>query len=226
MSRLVAFGCSNTYGEGLPDCWDDGQAGPKPSKYVWPQLLADDLNLECVNLSVPGTSNKQICNDILNTNFKPTDIVFIMWTYFSRTCCFQDNDNDESKFGNSSKSKRIMVQDTHNKNFNRKRQKYNDTYYRNFYTQTNSNIETYMYVNLSKLMLREKEIKNYHVSCNHTQDKLIFNYSPPDWNQTDVYNINDVPCVDEALDNVHPGIESQKEFFRRIKKHAALKETL
>tara|TARA_B110000908_G_C10080021_1_gene369133 strand:+ start:181 stop:831 length:651 start_codon:yes stop_codon:yes gene_type:complete len=208
MSRLVAFGCSNTYGEGLPDCWRNMVPGPKPSKYVWPQLLANDLNLECVNLSVPGTSNKQICNDILNTDFKSTDIVVIMWTFFSRTCFFQDE----------GKSKRIMVQDITNKNFKSDRQQYNNTYYKTFYTQTNSNIENYMYINLIQLMLKEKEISNYHISCNQTQGKLIFDDSPPDWNQTDVYNVSGA-CVDIALDNSHPGTESQKEFFRRIKKH-------
>ena len=28
MDRLVAFGCSNTYGEGLPDCWVDKNGDP------------------------------------------------------------------------------------------------------------------------------------------------------------------------------------------------------
>ena len=208
MSRLVAFGCSNTYGEGLPDCWDDGEAGPKPSKYVWPQLLADDLNLECVNLSVPGTSNKQICNDILNTDFKSTDIVVIMWTFFSRTCFFQDE----------GRSKRIIVQDITNKNFESYRQKYNSIYYKTFYTQTNSNIESCMYINLIQLMLKEKEISNYHVNYNHTQGNLIVNHSPPEWSQTDIYDIDNV-YDDTALDGMHPGIESQKTFFKRIKKH-------
>ena len=54
MDRLVAFGCSNTYGEGLPDCWVDkngdpsrtkaGFHGPKPSKLAWPRLMANNMN--------------------------------------------------------------------------------------------------------------------------------------------------------------------------------------
>jgi hypothetical protein len=210
MSRLVAFGCSNTYGEGLDDCWVNNDAGPTPSKFAWPQVLANDLNLECVNLSVPGTSNKQICNDILNTDFKLTDIVVIMWTFFSRTCFFQDQE----------RSKRITVQDITNKNFDRSIQKYNNTYYKTFYTQTNSNIESYMYINLIQLMLKEKEISNYHVRCNQTQGKLIFDDSPPDWSQTDIHDItNDNIYYDKALDGMHPGLKSHRATSKIIKKH-------
>ena len=208
MSRLITFGCSNTYGEGLEDCWINNDAGPEPSKFAWPQLLADDLNLECVNLSVPGTSNKQICNDILNTDLESTDIVVIMWTFFSRTCFFQDE----------GRSKRVMVQDITNKNFRRNIHKYNNIYYKTFYTQTNSNIESCMYINFIQLMLKDKEISNYHVSYNSTQEDFIVNNSLPKWNQTDVYDISDVYC-DKALDNSHPGLKSHKLFAKKIKKH-------
>jgi hypothetical protein len=49
--RLIAFGCSNTYGEGLEDCWipEFRKHGPKPSKVAWPQILADKMGRECVN---------------------------------------------------------------------------------------------------------------------------------------------------------------------------------
>ena len=57
--RLITFGCSNTYGHGLPDCHvPPNEAGPNPSKVAWPQLLADRRGLECVNLGQPGGSNK------------------------------------------------------------------------------------------------------------------------------------------------------------------------
>ena len=214
MSRLFAFGCSNTYGEGLPDCWADNDAGPTPSMFAWPQLTADALNLECVNLSVPGTSNKQICNDILNTNFKQSDIVVIMWTYFNRTCFFQDDDT----------SKRIMIQDVVNKGLKRKRQKYNAHYYRTFYTETNSNIENYMYINLSKSILNERGIKNYHITCNKSQPwsqlvpPLPHRLNPPQWNSVELDNINNC-FIDVALDKKHPGVKSQAQVSEKVKKY-------
>ena len=210
MSRLITFGCSNTYGEGLEDCWINNDSGPEPSKFAWPQLLADNLNLECVNLSVPGTSNKQICNDILNTDFESTDIVVIMWTFFSRTCFFQDE----------GRSKRVMVQDITNKNIDRHKQKYNNTYYKTFYTQKNSNIESCMYINLIQLMLKEKKISNYHVSFYQTQGNLIVDLPLPKWSQTDIYDIsNSNIYYDKALDGEHPGPKSHRAVFKKIKKH-------
>lgn len=212
MPRLISFGCSNTYGEGLPDCWDDIEccAGPKSSKYAWPQLTADALNLECVNLGVPGTSNKQICNDVLNTKFEKNDIVAIMWTYFTRTCFFQDKRAE--RFGESPDSKRIIVQDT--KNPNRKRQKYNSIYYKNFYTETNSNIENYMYINLVNSFLKEKKIQIHHITCNNYQQaarNIQHNTQlpPPQWNCINLIKINHL-FVDLALDRQHPGVISQK----------------
>ena len=45
MDRLVAFGCSYTYGHGLPDCiMAKGRAGKRPSKFAWPYLLAKKLD--------------------------------------------------------------------------------------------------------------------------------------------------------------------------------------
>ena len=88
MDRLVAFGCSNTYGEGLPDCWvdkngdpsrtKDGYHGPKPSKLAWPRLIANNMKRKCVNFAVPGASNKHILDIILHTKFVKGDIVVIV----------------------------------------------------------------------------------------------------------------------------------------------------
>lgn len=91
MSRLVAFGCSYTYGEALPDCYDTvtGRAGPQPSMFAWPRLLADKLKLECVNRGAPAFSNAAILNRILDFKFQPNDICVILWTFKTRDILFQ-----------------------------------------------------------------------------------------------------------------------------------------
>ena len=92
MSRLVAFGCSYTYGHGLDDCITDrGHPGPYPSKFAWPQLLADKLNLTCVNMGQPGSSNKRIWKSIMDFDFRANDKVFVMWSNPNRHCIFYDN---------------------------------------------------------------------------------------------------------------------------------------
>ena len=85
MSRLVLFGCSLTYGNGLPDCaTPDGSPGPSPSKMVWGELLGERLACPVVNHSLPGSSNQLILDRILNFEFKNEDRVIVLWSFFTR----------------------------------------------------------------------------------------------------------------------------------------------
>ena len=61
MTKLVAFGCSFTYGTALPDVTDT-----KCSNMAWPALVAEKMNIEHINLGVPGASNDLILYNILN----------------------------------------------------------------------------------------------------------------------------------------------------------------
>lgn len=93
MPRLVAFGCSFTYGHGLPDCHiAPDLPGLTASKLAWPQLVADQLNLTCVNLSKPGISNKRIWRDLVEFDRLCDDVICVMWTEPSRSCLFEDQD--------------------------------------------------------------------------------------------------------------------------------------
>jgi len=87
--RLLAFGCSNTLGNGLElEPSNNYRHLYKPSKYAWPQVLANMLDRQCINRANSGASNRQITYTILNTEFQSDDIVIIMWTYFDRHCVF------------------------------------------------------------------------------------------------------------------------------------------
>lgn len=95
-NRLVTFGCSYTYGQGLKDCHiEPNLPGPNPSKFAWPSLLASKLNYECVNLGTPSFSNLAILNSILNYKFLPNDTVVVMWTFKTRDMEFKDSENVE-----------------------------------------------------------------------------------------------------------------------------------
>ena len=93
MSRLIAFGCSHTYGHGLDDCWNNltKQPGKTPSKFAWPNRLAQVLDRECVNFGSPGASNKEILYNIQNFDFAKDDIVCILWSYITRYCILFTN---------------------------------------------------------------------------------------------------------------------------------------
>ena len=88
MSRLVAFGCSFTYGDELPDCVSGLDT---PSKQAWPQVAADILGLECVNRGKSGIGNKHILHEIMTFDFQKSDTVVIMWSFFSRHCVICDD---------------------------------------------------------------------------------------------------------------------------------------
>ena len=92
MSRLLAFGCSNTYGHGLEDCLlKDNQPGPQPSKFAWPSVLANLLDKQVLNLSEPGSSNQDILRKVLSTKFLHDDMVVILWTHYSRDVLYVEN---------------------------------------------------------------------------------------------------------------------------------------
>lgn len=78
MTRLVAFGCSFTYGQGLDDTQDS-----------WPSVLANRLGIPVVNEGKPSAGNLEILHRILNFDFQNDDIVAILWTYYSRDFLFK-----------------------------------------------------------------------------------------------------------------------------------------
>lgn len=78
MKRLVTFGDSFTYGQGL-----DGTktAHPDPHPGAWPEHLGKLLGVDTVlNQSCPGSSNKLIWLTALNFEFQPGDIVVFCWS--------------------------------------------------------------------------------------------------------------------------------------------------
>jgi hypothetical protein len=62
INKIVALGCSYTYGHGLDDCIDPDdilKPGSNPSNFAWPNQLAKHLGVRKVlNLSHPGSSMK------------------------------------------------------------------------------------------------------------------------------------------------------------------------
>jgi len=90
-NRLVTFGCSFTYGEGLPNCnVGNNHHGYSltPSDHAWPSILSRLTNMDLANNAKPGSSNLEILYHILNFNFRPGDVVVVMWTFPNRDLHF------------------------------------------------------------------------------------------------------------------------------------------
>ena len=91
MGRIVAFGCSHTYGMGLKDSFVEGdllKPGASPSDQAWPALLADKLGYDCTNQSTPGGSNLEILYNIFDFKFQEGDKVVVGWTTPARDVVF------------------------------------------------------------------------------------------------------------------------------------------
>lgn len=76
--RLIAFGCSHTYGEGITQ--EDFPGRKIPSKYSWASVLGRKCNIPVINLSDPGASNQNILNQIKNHKWQKNDIALILFT--------------------------------------------------------------------------------------------------------------------------------------------------
>jgi hypothetical protein len=83
METLYTFGCSYTYGDETSQYYIDSS---KPSSTAWPSLLADRLNLDCVNLGVSGSSNDFILKTVLLNldRISKNDTVVVMMTFPDR----------------------------------------------------------------------------------------------------------------------------------------------
>lgn len=94
MPKIIACGCSITYGHGLADISIPDKKGmidysKGPSSAAWPNLVAGKLKFECVNLAMPAASNKRIAHSITTLDkIKKSDIVIFAWTYLLRSAIF------------------------------------------------------------------------------------------------------------------------------------------
>lgn len=105
--RLITFGCSYTQGIGLDGLThkeheyykspQDAILYIKPaSEHAWPHLLADKLNLECINLGRGGSSPKFVYQMIKEFQFQTNDIVIIQWPSVSRRVVWAEESDDST----------------------------------------------------------------------------------------------------------------------------------
>ena len=204
MARLITFGCSFTYGQGLPDCVNQNNVnfpGPEPSKFAWPNLLSQIMNIECINQSGAGASNLEILYKILDFKFKKDDIVVIMWSLPNRDIYFTRLIKPFKQLGawktNKIAKKWMLTLDEYD------------------YIQ-----RSWIYIHHADLYLKNLDVKYIHYPS--FPDKLAVNSSLKNISIDNLYLDGQVIC-DFGLDGGHPGIESHKQTANKI--FNILKET-
>lgn len=187
MPRIVTFGCSFTYGSALADTYE---FKPGPSIYAWPNIVAKELNMECVNKGIPGAGNKEILHYIQDFDFRADDIVCILWTYQDRWC--------------------IIKEDAVENFIAHRKNKTNQYYYQFIHNNYDLWLDSFTRMNFAKLYLDKKSIKNLHFVMHKNALEKI-----PAWSYVDFEDV----FIDEyrfnnplGLDDVHPGELAHQEF--------------
>lgn len=135
MKRLVTFGCSHTFGEGLLN----------PNNESWPKKLAELLNVELKNYGVGGASNRKIQHTILNSKLTKDDLVIILWTYADRYHFFEDKKNESPLIN-------VWSKNIHSK-----------YWYQYFHTEYNEKFDNQTIINQVNLYLKDKNIVTYNL---------------------------------------------------------------
>jgi len=187
IKRLVTFGCSLTYGQGLTDCWnpETKREGPHPSTQAWPFLVARQLRVGIQNESIPGASNKQIYNAILNYNWHKGDACIVLWSYLNRNCTIYPDFID--KFG-------PWIGSTRSK-----------AWIKHVFNDYDSNIELLNYNNHIRLFLNSKKVK--------FTEYFADQYMPIEQPE---YKMFKNRYIDFARDDLHPGRLHHIEFARQV----------
>lgn len=202
MRRLVAFGCSYTYGHSLEDCFQPPNlAGPLPSKMAWPNTLASHLGIETVvNNGVCGASNKKIWKSVMDFEFEPEDFVIINWSFIARNIFFDENPHND----------KIILP----------AYKEYQWYYENLYSEYNSILDLCLLADHCHRYLWSKSIVNYHallsiINLDHKINEVCkwksFDFLKPDFDRIRLK-------YPFALDNSHPNKDAHDEYALELYK--------
>ena len=228
--RIWAFGCSQTFGHGLEDCYvkKDGFLAPgkEPSKFAYPQLIGDAVGKEVINLSRPGASNKHILQQIkLNqSEINKDDIVIIHWTYIERHAVFVNDERDNLNI--TPHWPDIMPTDT---------ETIAKQYYKYIHSDSDAIIVVRWYMNYAHLTLKAQGVKSIHcpplMNAQYNNNKSLINMKS--WHEYDFVKDpnfesdisfvskmlrHDDIQIDSAVDGRHSGPKTHRAYADLILK--------
>lgn len=205
MQNLFTFGCSHTFGMHLPDIagkYKDGKLDTLPSdytdtntlrgsKYAWGQLLADRLNMNCVNRGVIGAGIKETLWHFDQTLdvIKPNDIVCFLWPYAYRYNLLRQNNILDGRKWNTN-----MSSDDWHKIF--------DPY--------DAAFNTHVYVQYVHLLLKEMNVQSCHMFCDDNIEIPKFYTDINAITDTHFNKVRDLNDTTDVDDDEHGGVQTHK----------------
>ena len=217
IDRIYAFGCSNTYGEGLADCWGPDNTDPyyigTPSKFSYPRVLAQRLGINSAsNYSVPGNTNTMIAHQTLSTTVPSNTLVVIGWTYWARetiitTTNTQWAGREGMRFGHSN-GYRTIAPWILESNLPKDHKTLPKLYYKHWYNGIDHQLRALRNLELVDLHFQKTSTPVIHINT----ERLTI--PKPNWVRARIYTktIEDFQSVrsDRALDDRHPSTECHK----------------
>lgn len=205
--RIVAFGCSNTYGLEL----DGVDVYSSPSKNCFASLIGAE------NCGIPGASNKEIMLRILEQTYNPTDKICIQWTYpKSRTLLLDDNCVSHQLLSHYlyDKSTKMSLRDRQTAHH---WQKYNITR-----SDIDALIDEYIFVKTADLYIKSFNAKILHMHCDERMwNKFNENHIPRHL-YTPMYDISNIIFQEgDQCPDGHPGRRGHELTAKFIKRRLA-----
>lgn len=205
MKRLVAFGCSHTWGDSLSE-EQNGLLNKNipPHPQSWPYVLGNLLGRETINISYPGEGNKAISHKIFNFDFKSNDIVVPLWTHVGRHSVISKINS--SKVDNYSRYNYWMIE---------RGDKITESYFKNFYTFDDDAYQTLSFIQSVNFTLNSKVQKILNSFATLEILKVVKKYSTN-------LSIYQTPFVEgyykygKGLDQRHLGSKAHEKFAHGV----------
>lgn len=200
--RLIAFGCSFTYGQGLPG-YKIGDnyynVSSQPSPLSWPFKLGEMLELPTINKGIPGASNLEILYQILNFDFEKNDVVVVMWSLPNRDMYFISDTKQIKPYRQLglwlSKKSGIAAE------WLRKLDPIDNT------------IKSWLYMHHADLYLKTQGVNYIHYPAFPNE---ILEHKPDFVGHIDNLYTHGLCMVDECNEDSHPGLLSQIETAKQL----------
>lgn len=191
MSKIICYGCSNTFGLEL----DGVDIHGTPSKNCFASLIGAE------NCGIPGASNKQIMLKILERTYNPTDKICIQWTYpKSRTLLVDGNGIRHQLFSHLRYDKwtKMSLSDRQTAHH---WQKYNITR-----SYLDAMIDEYIFVRTADLHIKSFGAKILHIHCDEIMWTKFNENHIPRHLYIPMYDISKIMFQEgDQCPNGHPG---------------------
>lgn len=214
MSRIVAVGCSFTFGQYLDHDHDISHPDYfTPSLNAWPQLVADHFGWSCKNLAFPGASPRYVSLRILEHEWEPRDVCVILWPSKHRHHIIGNLEQVDQDLGRTDLDCSKIIRGA--EFYVPQQPRFRRWWKRGYSNTADRCCDSWSAKHLARLVLAEHGVPVVEYDVDQEEDHPDFAtaWIPrfPNWKQC---------YIDRARDGEHPGKHSQhliaEEYIRRL----------